>query len=252
MSQSLLELLGAADGGLVCMVGAGGKKSTLYQLARAFDGRVGITASAHIEPFPRAYAADAVVTDAPDIVEQVCRAAARTAKLAFAKPCPNPGRLLGVSAEELAGIRARAGFDLLLVKADGARGRIVKAPAAHEPAIPPAPTSVVALASAHALGQPLTERIAHRPAELAAVCGMAVGETFQAHHLARLLASPAGSLQGTAGLRVVPVINMVDDDALAAQARAAAREALSLTTRYDYVVLAAMKREAPIVEVVTR
>jgi len=34
--------------------------------------------------------------------------------------------------------------------------------------------------------------------------------------------------------------------------RAAAREALSLTTRYDYVVLAAMKREAPIVEVVTR
>jgi len=249
----LLDVLGAATpGGLVCLVGAGGKKSTIYRLAAAFVGRLGITATAHIEHFPQAYARDAVVTAEPDIVERVCAAATGVRCLAFAKPCPNPGRLLGVSVVELAEIRARAGFDLLLVKADGARGRIVKAPAAHEPAIPPGATTVIAVASAHALGEPLTGRIAHRPDCIAAVCRLAEGARFEARHLGRLLASPAGALQGVGEARVVPLINMVDDERIADEARQAAVTALSLTDRFDYVVLAAMRRLEPIVEIVRR
>lgn len=252
MTDTLLELLGAVPGALVCFVGAGGKKSSLYQLARVFDGRVGITATAHIEPFPRRYAQDAVVTDAPDLVDRVCAAAEHSRVVAFAKPCPNPGRLLGVTHDELAAIRARAGFDLLLVKADGARGRIVKAPAEHEPAVPPDATTVVPVLSVRALGQPLSERIAHRPERIAALCGIAPGTTLEPTHLAQLLASPQGALQGSAGKRVVPVVNMVDDDGLAALARDIAREALARTDRFDRVVLAAMNRPQPLVDVVTR
>jgi|LNFM01.1.fsa_nt_gb probable selenium-dependent hydroxylase accessory protein YqeC len=249
---ALLEALGAAAGGLVCLVGAGGKKSTIYQLANAFSGRLGITATAHIEPFPKTYASDAVVTEAADIVGPVCRAAATVRRLAFARPCPNPGRLLGVSFDELAAIRAHAGFELLLVKADGARGRILKAPARHEPALPPDATTVIAVASARALGAPLDARIAHRPERVAAVCGLAEGEPFEPRHLARLLSSREGALQGVGDARVVPLINMVDDEALAAAARDAAREALTLTDRYAYVVLASMRRPQPIVEIVRR
>jgi hypothetical protein len=51
---------------------------------------------------------------------------------------------------------------------------------------------------------------------------------------------------------VVPVINMVDDEVLAEQARNAAVEALALTARFDHVVLATMRREQPVVEVVRR
>ena len=252
MSGLLLEALGAEAGGLVCLVGAGGKKSTIYRLAAAFDGRAGITTTAHIEPFPRRFAADAVISDAPDLVAQICAAAGRARQLAFAKPCPNPGRLLGISADELAEIRLRAGFDLLLVKADGARGRILKAPAPHEPAVPSGATTVIPVASARALGQPLSAAIAHRPERVAAVCGVAEGEILEPQHLARLLASPQGALQGVGAARVVPLINMVDDEALATAARAAAREALRLTDRFDRVVLAAMTRSAPIVEIILR
>lgn len=248
----MLEALGAAAGGLVCLVGAGGKKSTIYRLAEAFGGRLGITATAHIEPFPKTYAGDAVVTAAADIVGPVCRAAAASRRLAFARPCPNPGRLLGVSFEELAAIRAQAGFDLLLVKADGARGRILKAPAAHEPALPPDATTVIAVVSARALGAPLDARIAHRPERVAAICGLAEGECLEPRHLARLLASGEGALQGIGDARVVPVINMVDDELLAAAAREVAREALTLTDRYDYIVLASMRRAQPLVEIVRR
>jgi probable selenium-dependent hydroxylase accessory protein YqeC len=107
--------------------------------------------------------------------------------------------------------------------------------------------------SARALGQSVTDRIAHRPALVAAVCGLAPDQAFAPEHLARLLASPEGSLRGVGTTAtVVPVINMVDDEALAALARRAALEALALTDRFDRVLLASMRREQPIVEVVRR
>ena len=246
----LADILDATSG-VVCLVGAGGKKSTIYQLARRCSGRVGITATAHIEPFPRDYARNAVVCE-DAIVARVCAAASTQRRLAFAKPCPNPGRLLGVTIDELDEIWRKAGFDLCLVKADGARGRILKAPAAHEPAVPPCATTVIPVVSARAFGQVVTDRIAHRPELVAAVCGLDAGEAFAPEHLARLLASPEGSLRGTGAARVVPLINMVDDDELAALARRAALRALALTGRFDRVVLASMKRPDPIVEVVRR
>lgn len=250
-AEDLADVL-AARSGVVCLVGAGGKKSTIYQLARRCSGSVGITATAHIEPFPREYARDAVVCE-DGIVARVCAAASTQRRLAFAKPCPNPGRLLGVTGDELDEIWRRAGFTLCLVKADGARGRILKAPAPHEPAIPPFATTVIPVVSARALGQPVTDRIAHRPALVAAVCGLAAGDAFAPGHLARLLASPEGSLRGVGTTAdVVPVINMVDDDELAGLARCAALEALALTDRFDRVLLASMRREQPIVEVVRR
>ena len=45
---------------------------------------------------------------------------------------------------------------------DGARMRLVKAPAEDEPALPACCTTVVPILSALAIGEPLTARIAHR------------------------------------------------------------------------------------------
>ena len=62
-------------------------------------------------------------------------------------------------------------------------------------------------------------------------------ETLLPEHVGRLLGSAAGLLKGTEGRRVVPVINMVDDAAREAQARAAAAAALAATDRFDRVLL---------------
>ena len=47
--RSLARALGVT-GGIVCAAGAGGKKSLLYALARAWPGRVGVTATVHMAP----------------------------------------------------------------------------------------------------------------------------------------------------------------------------------------------------------
>lgn len=251
MPYDLIETLGAEQG-LVCCVGAGGKKSTLYHLAAAHTGRVGLTATAHIERFPRTLARNSVVADDPELSERVLALSESQRMVAFAKPCDLPGRHLGVSFEELARLRACGKFDLCLVKADGARNRIIKAPAPHEPALPPETTTVIPVCSIRAVGMPLDERICHRPERFAAVTGLSLGALVEPLHLARLLASPDGALRGVGHARVIPLVNMVDDAALEELAIEVAEQALMLTTRYAYVVLAAMRNARPIVRVITR
>lgn len=249
--DELIEIFGA-ERGLVCCVGAGGKKTTMYRLARIHPGRVGITATAHIERFPRRMQRFAVVADGAALEAEVAALSVRERVTAFAKPCELPGRYLGVTYDELARLRQVGRFDLCVVKADGARNRLIKAPAEHEPALPEAVDTVIPVVSARVLGQPLSERIAHRPERIAGIAGLAVGDLIRPEHLARLFASEQAALKGVGAARVVPLINMVDDAALEASALVAAEHALALCPRFDWIVLAAMKRARPLVRVVRR
>lgn len=250
MLTDLIDVLHARRG-VVCFVGAGGKKTTLYKLAALYPGRVLVTATAHIERFPRRLTA--LVTDPADTAWRKKLAHyPRERVVALAHTCELPGRHAGLSPAELREVLEGGGFDLCVVKADGARSRYIKAPAEHEPALPDFADTVVPIVSAKVFGQPLTEQIAHRPEKIAAVTGARPGELLTTTHVARLLASPEGSLRGTRNATVVPVINMVDDRAAERQARAAAEEALALTRRFERVVLAAMRTDRPIIRIVER
>ncbi len=98
----------------------------------------------------------------------------------------------------------------------------------------------------------LTDEIAHRVEQIFRVTGLEEGAMIKPEHIARLLSSAEGSLKNTGEAKVIPLINMVDDKELENSARDAAREALQLTDRFDTVVLAAMKKEEAIVDVISR
>ena len=250
-ASELLDVLYARRG-IVCAVGAGGKKTTLYRLLRAHPGRVAFTSTVFTYTFPADLAAHPIV-DAPDrIVARVLAAAPDHTKLAFACPSEKPGRLVGLTPAQVTECHIRAGFDVTLVKADGARMRVIKAPAAHEPNLVPDAATVLALVSARAIGLPLSSRCAHRPECVAAVTGALEGEVLTPLHVARLIASPDGLLRGVGSARVVPVINMADSERERAAALETARIALDASDRYDRVVVAAMHAEHPIVAVLER
>lgn len=92
----------------------------------------------------------------------------------------------------------------------------------------------------------------HRPERIAAVTGAEPDEVLTPRHVARVIASADGLLRGTESARVVPVINMADTDRHRGVALETARIALELSDRYDRVVVAAMRADEPIVDVVTR
>ena len=253
-ARTLLDLL-AAHRGLVCAVGAGGKKTTLYRLIEAHlavgTARIGLTCTVAMAP-PPARLGKPVVAE-PSCLTRALHDLGRDRRLVvYAQPSPKPGRVGGVPPEALASLHDQGGFEVTLIKADGARMRWIKAPVPDEPVLPPGVTTVLPLVSAKVFGQALTEAVAHRPERVAAVTGAKLGEPLSPEHVARLLTSEHGALQGVGSATVVPVINMVEDQARRVAARATARQALARSRRLARVVLTSMTAADPVIEVVTR
>ena len=247
---TLIDALDARRG-IVCAVGAGGKKSVLYQLLREHPGHVAMTATVHTTEFPDDLVQRQVVDEDARLRARVL-AVASSGSIAYACPSNKPGRHAGVAPATIRAIHDAGGFDATFVKSDGARMRWIKAPEADEPILVPGADIVIPVVSARAIGEPLSERVAHRVDRVAAVTGVAPGETLTPEAVGRLLASEQGSLHCTAGARVAPVINMVDNDDKEELARAAATAAIALTSRFDRVVLCCLRRpERPVVAVVT-
>ncbi|WP_254821737.1 selenium cofactor biosynthesis protein YqeC [Haloglomus halophilum] len=238
--MDLVEAL-AVDG-LVCVVGAGGKKTTLYTLADRLDRAV-VTATTRIPAFPGGVARLVETTDPIATV----RAAGDTADewpLGLVPEWADDVRYEGYDAgtvAEVARVAGERGVHATLVKADGARGRWLKAPADHEPVIPAATDTVVPIASARVVGEPLDEEHVHRPERVAAVTGRAVGAELTADDVAAVLASPDGGLRNVPDeATVVALVNMVDDDALRATAEEIAAGVLARNDRVARVVTARM------------
>lgn len=247
---ALIELL-AARRGIVCAVGAGGKKSVLYALAAEHPGRVAVTGTVPFLPPPESLAAERITGDADAIVGRLA-ASGRQRTIVFGRPPEKKGRWGGLPPDLIAAWHGRFGFDVTLVKADGARMRWIKAPAEDEPLLPPGCDTVIPVLSARALGEPLSERIAHRVARVEQVTGCQAGQVFLPEHAARLLASDRGLLKESAGSQVCPVINMVDDAEKLALARRAAELALEMSPRFDQVLLTRLKESVELLAIVHR
>lgn len=220
--------------GVVAVVGAGGKKSTLYALAADLERAV-LTATVRIPPFEGHVDRLAVTEDPVTVVEAN-------------EPWPLgvvPGRdgdrdrYLGYDTGTIDDLAAATDVPIL-VKADGARRRWFKAPADDEPQVPEAADVVVPVASVRAVGEPLDEDRVHRPERVAALTDLAVGDAIRPADLATVLTHEAGGLKGVpAGASVRPLLNMVDDADLAAIGRDIA-DAVVAHPRVDAVVLGRM------------
>jgi probable selenium-dependent hydroxylase accessory protein YqeC len=237
--SELVDLLTAREG-IVCVVGAGGKKSLIYALVRGHGGRVALTATAHTTEFPADLPVERLVDDEAALPARIARIP-RDRSIAYACPSPKPGRYAGVSAATIRAIHEQGNFAATFVKADGARMRRLKAPAEDEPLIVPGSSTVVPVVSILAAGEPLTERVAHRVERVEAATGLSRGATLTPVAIGRLLASEQGALKGTDGMRVAPLINMVENDRQEELARAAAVAALAMTSRFDRVLLCSLK-----------
>ena len=152
------------------------------------------------------------------------------------------------SVDELADAAVDA--DAVLVKADGARTRLFKAPGDREPRLPPGTDTVVPIASAKVVGEPLTADAVHRVDRVAEVTGLEPGETVRTADVATVLASDRGGRKDVPrGATVVPLVNMVDDADLEAVGQEVADRVLA-SADVPRVVLARMTADDPVVAVV--
>lgn len=239
-----------AGHGIICAVGAGGKKTLLYHLLENHPGRAAMTTTVFTYQPPRRLAATLIVDDETGLRRRV--PATEHTPVLYARPSDKAGRLAGVSADALADIHGRGGFGITVVKADGARMRLVKAPREDEPVIPACADVVLLVSSVHALARPLDERIAHRLDRVLALTGMSEGQLLTPAALARLYTHPEGLARGCGAATPVPVLNMVDGPTAREAAEETARHILANGERYDRVVLTSNRAPGLLVDVIRR
>lgn len=239
----LVEAL-RAESGVVCVVGAGGKKTTLYTLANRLDRAV-VTATVRIPIFDTRVE-DVVVTENPV-------AAVREATdwpLGLVPEQERPDRYLGYDPDFVDALAEEGVAETVLVKADGARTRLLKAPADHEPRIPRGADTVLAIASVRAVGNPLRDEYVHRPERVAAITDRAVGREIRPRDVADVLTSERGGLKDVPPTaNAIAVVNMVDDEGDLEVAREIAGRVRE-SERIDAVALTSMIDEEPVRELI--
>jgi probable selenium-dependent hydroxylase accessory protein YqeC len=192
------ELL-ALGPGIFSLTGGGGKTALLYALGlslAALGYRVLCTTSTRIaRPDPSD-------VNIPPLLElqdprDILLPAIPSVKLAGRPADAGEGKLHGYSAEEIDDLWQRRAADFIIVEADGAKRRPLKAPSDKEPVIPGLSAAVLAVAGLSALGQPFSAGLVFRPAIFAALSGLELGQILTAAAVAQVILHPMGLFKNT-------------------------------------------------------
>jgi molybdenum cofactor cytidylyltransferase len=144
----------------------------------------------------------------------------------------------GAVLDQLRAISLSRGWPLL-IEADGARQRPLKAPGAEEPQVPQFVENVVVLAGMKGLGRPLDDLSVHRSAIFASLSGLQNNTSITADSVARVLTDAHGGLKGVpARARRIAFLNQADTSEAQAEAL---RIAHALEGSYDAVLIASAK-----------
>lgn len=134
----------------------------------------------------------------------------------------------------------------LLIEADGARGRSLKAPDDHEPVIPAFADMVLHVAGMDVVGERLDSKLVHRPDRVARALGISNLDRIGPGHVAALVTSSQGGLKGVPSKAEFHVLlNKIDIVGGRANAQQTA-EALLGSPRLQSGILGSMTEDRPV------
>lgn len=222
---------------LISIVGAGGKTTTIYQLSKALKNKNSLLMTTTTAMFhPHEHVDQLFYHQLP------LQAYPYQTVGFFEDYIQAKDKMIGISCKRLSQIKQDYAFDYILNEADGARRKPIKCYADYEPAIPEESDLVLILIGADALGQVLSENIAHRLNEFSRVTGLQVGQTITPDTLVKLLSSEDGFLKGIPEhAQAYVIINKVASYPLTFNPVHFAKEVFMKTDRYRAMIFAEMK-----------
>jgi len=249
--MSVSEALGFRRGEMVALIGAGGKTTTLFQLAKELRDRglkVLVTTSTkifkptkpHVDRLFLVADVDAFLAESVKIKAPIVIGAGYAVDA--------DGKLVGLSATWLDTLHRSGQFDAILVEADGAASRLFKVPSDFEPVIPARCSLTVWIMAIKVLGKPLDTTWVHRPERATALLGSMAGNTITHESVLQLARHPEGCLKGIPlASRKVALINQADSPDEIDSARRLGRNLLHLGL--ERVVIVSYLSDAPVKEV---
>jgi len=221
----------------IAFVGAGGKTTAMFQLSHELAPALA-TASTHLGVWQLGAADRHIVWPEGEPLPDIEAWIGSGVTLITSADKAGTDRLKGLSPSQLMKIDALAGYhDIpVFIEADGSRQRSLKAPADHEPAIPPFSDLVVVIAGLSGLGKPLLPEWVHRPDRFSALSGLELGATITLEALVAVLSHPEGGLKNIPNqARRVMLLTQADTPELQAAGQSLAVQLLPV---YHSVVIA--------------
>lgn len=237
--MNLAEALRLANPETIAFVGAGGKSTAMFQLAREISPPVIATATTHLGNWQIPLADQHIIADKPD---KLSNREFRGVML-ITGPLGEENRFQGVDNGVLKWLRAEAQSSgiSLLIEADGSRQKPIKAPAEHEPVIPEFVDMVVVVAGLKALGKPLTDEFVHRRELFARLSGLEIGDSISLESVVKVLTSPEGGLKNIPPrARRIILLNQADTPELQAAAQSMAP---LLLRKFHSVIIASLEQK---------
>lgn len=224
----------------IAFIGAGGKTTAMFQLARELPEPVIVTATSHLGAWQTKLADKHIITKTPAQLEALEHGwkgvILVTGEIEQERTKPLPDDALNWL-QQFSGYHSIP----LLIEADGSREKPLKAWSEHEPPIPSFADTVVQVVGLSGLGKPLLEDQVHRAAIFSSLSGVEMGQTITPDSLIRVLTHPEGGLKNIPGqARRVVLLNQADTPELQALAQGLSR---SLLTSYDSAIIASLKRK---------
>ncbi|HWQ03896.1 MAG TPA: selenium cofactor biosynthesis protein YqeC [Longilinea sp.] len=223
----------------VAFVGAGGKTTAIFRLARELPTPVIITTTTHIGTW-QIPQADCWITD-PTLLEG--EVASGNKVIVFTGKSVNDDRAAGLSPREIDDLQhfVKAKGWSLLIEADGARRLPLKAPGQNEPVIPPWVENVVVVAGLTGLNKPLGNAHIHRYQIFSQLSGLPLGDPVGEDALLKVLLDPSGGLKSIQeNARKIVFLNQADDESLTA---AANQLTSKLLDGYDVAIYGRLNNE---------
>ncbi|MGD1012582.1 MAG: selenium cofactor biosynthesis protein YqeC [Acidimicrobiales bacterium] len=222
-----IGLLLPSSGAVVAVVGAGGKTTVLFELgedlARRGADTLVTTTTAIFDPRGEpGRPFDEVLLEADMAhpfqdhgeIRACCTRQASLEKrgrliVLASRAEPGGGKLEGIHPSWPA--RLSRAWAYVLVEADGAKRRSIKAPGEHEPVVPPSTDVVIGVVGLDCVGRSMDAATVHRPERFQAVTGCPMGAPVQLAHVATLVRAPKGLFKSAPpGSRRIVLLNKAD------------------------------------------
>lgn len=234
MTLTLAQALRVDSAPCIAFIGAGGKTTAMFQLARQLSGPVIVTATSHLGVWQTGLADQHIITETADPIEKLEHGLSGviliTGEMDGDRTKPIDNKLL-----EWLYLFCKYYSIPLLIESDGSRQKPLKAWAEHEPAVPAFVQLVVQVVGLSSIGRPLTDQYAHRTEIFSRITGLQPGQKITADVITRLLLHREAGLKNipSQALRVV-LLNQADTPELQSIARGMTG---SLLSHYGAVII---------------
>ena len=251
--MTLKEALGLKKGKMVSLIGAGGKTTTLFFLARELweeGGKVLVTTTTKIFKPAKPHVHKLFLVQDPKALVRELTRIKEPLIIGAGYGLDDARKLNGLPLEWFDILKNKSGINWILIEADGSASRPFKVPLDYEPVVPEDCDLTVWVMGIKVLGQPLTPDWVHRAERAAALLGVELGTPVTDDLILKLVKNPLGCLKGIPPKsRKVALINQADSPEEVKKASELGRGLI--TCGIERVVVTSYRLKDPVKEVIT-